>query len=305
MRHLRMLGICMAAILAVSGIAASGALAKKSREANVWEKFNECPWNAEPFEPGDSSDDSCVYGEAGPESFFQAGKVTVHFKKPVILRGGLEETAEGHFQWIGARYGDTISPEAEPAPSLTEGVDAELLPPAEKARYEAYLAGGGKTKVTATIELAKAPTSIILKEGNLIEENNAPAFIFPVEIHLSNKFLGTHCYVGNYQEPVIVPFTTGETAPEPPNTPIHGHAGELHFSEEGTYLELRGVRLVNNEYAAPGVQGCGVNSEADAAINAALGLPSPAGSNTTELIGNLFEANAKSAQEHDNLSRRR
>ena len=258
----------------------------------VWAKMADCP----------ASPNACIYGEAGPESFFQAGKVTVHFVKPVLLRGGAEEIYAGEeyveLQWLPALDGNTISKEKEPAPPLTEDIDAELLPPAEKERYEAYLAGGGSTTVTATIELARPQRGgIFLNEGNLLSETGE-AFGFPVMIHLENKFVGKECYVGSTAEPINVPFTTGETSPEPPNTPIHGRLGEIKVIGEGNILELHGTELVNNEYAAPGVHGCGQNNKANAAINSALGLPSPAGSNSTKLVGNLWQAAYAAVAEH-------
>ncbi len=263
---------------------------RKHPEGGAFEKFNSCPAT-------DPELSACIYGEAGPESFFQAGKVTVHFVKPIILRGGMvEEEPSGEEHWIGSRYGNTISKEAEPAPSLTE-IDAEDLSESEKARYEAYLAGGGSTKVTATIELAAPATDIDLDETNLLDEESGTAFGFPVEIHLTNKFLGTHCYVGNYQEPIFVPFTTGETSPPPPNTPIHGYVGRLTAEGEARIVKFTGTVLVNNSYAAPGVQGCGISGGDNLAIDTAFGLPSPAGSNTTELVGDLWQTGIEAEEE--------
>ena len=91
--HVRMLGLCLVSALAVAAIAAVPALAKK--ETNEFAKFNECPFGYPPVEEGfvevNVIGSGCIYGEAGKESFFQAGKVTVKFAKPVILRGGFEE----------------------------------------------------------------------------------------------------------------------------------------------------------------------------------------------------------------------
>lgn len=287
----------MAAVFALGVVGAGPALAKKA-PANEYEKFADCPAGLPPVGPGFGAVQACITGEAGKESFFQAGKVTVKFVKPIGLNGGFEEQQETEqLQFIGSRFGNTITTEAEPAPSLTEGVDAELLSEPEKARYEAYLAAGKSTKVTATIELAKPATDIYLNEANLLGEEGE-TFGFPVMIHLSNAFLGKHCYVGSTVEPIEVPFTTGETSPEPPNTPIHGSIGNIMVNSEGTILTLENTKLVNNSYAAPGVQGCGINSGADAAINGGLGLPSPAGSNTTELIGHLSQAGSARVEEH-------
>jgi hypothetical protein len=331
-RHLRMLAVCLAAMFALTAttlVVASPALAgekcnqeckeqkqkekeeaKKHKEEErelkkhpegVYEKFNECPIGATQVEEDNPEQtqnlNGCIYGVAGSESYFQAGKVTVSFKKPVILQIGFFEEEDEHFKVAGARNGDTVSREAEPAPSLTEGLDAEKLEEPEKKRYEEYLASGGSTKTTETIELAVPARDIYLSEFNLLEEAGE-GFGFDVMIHIENKFLRNNCYVGSTVQPIEVPFTTGETHPEPPNTPIHGFLGHLNTEGEGRILRIEGQHLVNNEYAAPGVSGCGINGGADAALDAGLGLPSPAGSNTTVLVGNLYQSGTRAVSEH-------
>jgi hypothetical protein len=327
-RHVKMLGVCLAAVFAVTAttlVVASPALAGKCNEEcqaqkkyekelkqyeterakadakeeklHPWEKY----WSECPILPAPPGEDGCIYGEAGPESFFQAGKATVDFKKPVILQGGLiseyeTENEEFFKELVPAQNGKTIVPEAEPGPSLTEGVDAELLPPAEKARYEEYLAAGKSTKTTETVELAAPAHEILVSADNEQKETGA-AFVFPIMVHISNAFLGANCYDGSTNTPIVVPFTTGETSPEPPNTPIRGHSGRLTTYGEGSTVEAKDAVLVNNSYAAPGVHVCGVEGQADAAINAGLGLPSPAGSNTTVLVGNFDLANSEIIEE--------
>ena len=197
---------------------------------------------------------------------------------------------------VPALDGKTIVPEAEPGPSLSEAIDAEELPEPEKARYEEYVASGKLTKVTETVELASPANDIIVNAYNEQAESGN-AFVFPIMVHISNPFLGNHCYDGATDSPIAVPFTTGETSPEPPNTPIHGFAGHLTTHGEGSVAEVQDATLVNNSYAAPGVHGCGYEGHADAAVNAGLGLPSPAGSNTTELVGNFQIASTEIIEE--------
>ena len=55
--------------------------------------------------------------------------------------------------------------------------------------------------------------------------------------------------------------------------------------------------LVNASFASPGVEGCGVGGGADAAIDSALGYPSPSGQNLTILNGTLTLTTAQFAQE--------
>jgi hypothetical protein len=279
----------MLAVFSLAALSASPAVASK----NVWAKFAECPLNYP------ESLSACTYGKTGPESFFQAGKVTVHFVKPIILSVGLKENEEtGALTVIAAEQGHSISKVAEPAPALTEDINVEDLSESEKARYEAYLAAGKSTKATATIEAAEPAGDLTINEANLINETQETALGFPVMIHLSNPFVGKYCYVGSTQNPIQVNFITGETSPPPPNLPIHGALGEIKVIGEGNILQILGDRLVNNSYASPGVQGCGINGGLDAAMNSALGLPSPAGTNSAELVGELDQAGAEAVREH-------
>jgi hypothetical protein len=290
-RHVRILGLCLVAAFALSAMAAGPALAKK--EKNVWNKFAECPLNYPEELNG------CIYAKTGPEAFFQAGNVTVHFVKPIVLQVGFKENEEtGELKVIPAEQGHSVTKVNEPAPALTEDINAEDLSEAEKARYEAYLAAGKSTKTTATIELAKPAEDLTLDEAALLQETKETALGFPVMIHLNNAFVGKDCYVGSTQTPINVPFITGETEPPPPNTPIHGTLGTINVLGEGEILQIVGDRLVNNSYASPGVQGCGQNGGADAAMNSALGLPSPAGNNSSELVGELNQAGANPVREH-------
>ena len=288
MRHVRMLGSALTASFALGALilaSASPALAKK---VGPYEKFYECPLEIEEL-------NGCITGIAGKESFFQAGKVTVHFAKPVTLTGGFIENESGEFAWQGARNGLTVAKVPEPAPSLTEGLDAEMLQEPEKKRYQEYIAAGKSTKVTETIELANP--NVFLSEANIVDEEGE-GFGFNVMIHISNPFLGKACYDGTAFAPIVVPFTTGATDPPPPNTSIRGTAGKFNSESEGEILRIEEEHLVNNEYAAPGVSGCGVQGGADAAIDAGLGLPSPAGNNATVLVGTLYQTSSRAAREN-------
>ena len=288
MRHVRMLGRCLIAIFAMSAMAAVPALAEK----NVWVKYAECPLKYPAL-------NNCTVGKTSSESYFQAGKVTVHFVRPIRLQIGLKENEEtGELKVIGAENGHTVTRVNEPAPPLTEDINPELLPAPEKARYEAFLAAGRSTKTSVTIELAEPAEDMTINIGNLLTENQETALGFPVMIHLNNGFVGKYCYVGSTQNAINVQFITGETAPPPPNTPIHGALGTIGVIGEGNILQILGDRLVNNSFASPGVQGCGPNGSLDAAMNSAMGLPSPAGTNSTELAGELDAASAEAVKEH-------
>ncbi len=330
MRRVRILGLCLAAVFAMTAttlVVASPAFAKcdeeckqekqhekeEAKKAKEREKLNKKEEKEHPWQkffgncPPTNSDggvfgtvNGCIYGAASSESYFQAGKFTIHYVKPVVLQGGLFEETEPFIKHLApALDGVTIVPVAQPGPSLTEAIDAEALPEKEKQRYEEYLAKGGSTAVTETIELAGPAEDISVNSQATLNETgeSEPAFTFPVMIHIKNKFLGEDCYDGSTASPIVVPFISGETNPPPPNVPIHGHVGKLKSHSRGTVVEVYGAILVNNTYAAPGVQGCGVYGNADEALNAGIGLPSPAGSNTSVLTGAFQIANSEFVEE--------
>ncbi len=120
-----------------------------------------------------------------------------------------------------------------------------------------------------------------------------------MKVKLGNVFLGSECYIGTSSSPIVLNLTTGETSPAKPNKPIHGAEGEISIEEGGNLLILAGGSLVENDWAAPGAHGCGghlLEGIVDPAVNAELGLPSAAGSNTAVLTGKLELAAAEAVK---------
>jgi hypothetical protein len=291
----------------MSAVTAGSALAKQpkvgSNNPREWKKFENCPLS----DPGNLG---CVWGDSGVGTYFQAGKIVVNFTKPIVLQGGKHSTGsseecteEDNLRYYscfsrnklepevfeGPEYGNALlSKVAQPAPSLTEIVDPALLSPSELARYEKYVAAG-KTKVTATIEIVGPASGFFLNEENLLE-GYGEALGLPAQVKLSNPFLGTTCYDGSNSDPIQIAYTTGTTSPPPPNVPITGKPGSLFSTNNGEIVHIVEGELVDNSFAAPGVTGCGVGGNADAAVNAASGLPSEAGNNATALVGELTQA---------------
>ena len=111
-----------------------------------------------------------------------------------------------------------------------------------------------------------------------------------VKFKLINPLLGSNCYIGSDNNPVVVnpQLSLGpggqlieETDPNPakhPNTVV---------------LELQGAVATDNTLSAPGVTGCGpggaANIAVDQALDASSGLPAASG-NTLTLNGNFFLA---------------
>lgn len=288
MKNLKSIGLALAAMLALSALLAGSAVARKA--SNPWLVFSNCPVGLPELA-------GCTYAKSEAGSYFQAGKITVALNKPIVLLGGFDENEAGEQLYRGPEHGNApISLEAQAAPSLTEVLSPEALPEPERARYEAYLVAGKSTKVTATVEIAGPPSSVYLNELNLLLKANT-FLALPVQVHLNNKFLGENCSVGTNYEPINLAFTDGTTNPPPPNMPITGKIGKIKTLSEGRIQVITGDEIVNNEYAAPGVSGCGEGGKLDGAINAALGLPSPAGSNTAVILGYIEQAGPEAVRE--------
>jgi len=105
--------------------------------------------------------------------------------------------------------------------------------------------------VNATTELA-APASSIGINALALSTANGTALKLPLKIHLENPFLGSSCYIGSNEHPIVIEFTSGTTSPPPPNKPITGKPGELKFNESETIITNAGNELVNNSYPTPG-----------------------------------------------------
>jgi hypothetical protein len=271
-----------ATLTAVMLVPASPTLAASHHPTGEFAQFAECPLSHPSLQ-------ACIFSESSG-GFFQIGKKTVPLKNPVILQGG-QEFKGSETIFVGAENGETLSKTAQPVPGGLLGIEAPKSWPKFLQELFNEAINNGSTGVTATVELAAPASSIKLSTGNLLIEKGT-ALSLPTKIKLSNPFLGGNCYIGSNASPVVIDFTTGETSPPPPNTPIHGSAGTLAFNEAGTLITLSGGSLVNNSFAAPGANGCGgfFAFLVDPFVNSLIGLPSPAGTNTAILEGKLQAA---------------
>jgi hypothetical protein len=309
----RMLGLCLAAVFAMGAAPALATLTEygefkeTAKEHAEFQAFANCPFSA-------SAELDCswalsTYKEVWPSnkakeefeqsrgrtppnipSEFTAGNVIVLFKQGILLRGGIGFEGEEE-KWFGAEGAETIQAVPELAQPLTKDVNPTLLSVAEQNRYTYYVKVSKETKVAATVELAGPASAIRVDATNLLTEEGV-AFAFPVKVKLSNPFLGNNCYVGSDTSPIVVEFTTGKSGE------LTGKSGsKLKEDRNGFIVTVDTDTLVNNTFASPGVEGCGVEGGADRAINAALNLPSPAGHNVAVLNGTLKLSTAANAKE--------
>jgi hypothetical protein len=320
MRRVKMLGttlgLCLVAVAAMGAIVPAqaatlvkyGEYLETEKEHAEFVAFANCPFGA--ASELDCSWAESTYTEQWPSkklkeeyeashgrkpqelpSEFTAGNVTVPLKVAITLRGGIGFTEGEGEQWFGAEGADTIQPVPQVTQPLTKDVDTALLSAPELNRYNYFVKVSRETKVTATVELAGPASAIKVSVINLLAEEGT-AFAFPVKLKLNSPFVGNSCYVGSNANPILVEFTTGKSGA------LQGKRGsKLKQDRNGFDATVLTDKLVNSTFASPGVEGCGVEGGADEAINAALGLPSPAGHNSTILNGTLKLATAERAKE--------
>jgi len=280
-------------LMAVLGalVFASSALGASHNPKGEFAQFGECPLNR-------ATITDCVLSVSSGGSF-TIGKKAVPLKNPVTLQGGYETVGES-LAFYGAENGNTLSKTPQPVPGGLLGIVAPTWWPKFIQDWFNDQISKGFTGVNATVELtgpSKGLTKIKLSTENLLFEEGI-ALGLPVKIHLENAILGSNCYIGSDAKPVQIDFTTGTTAPPPPNKPIKGAAGTFSANPEFTLLTFSGGRLVNNSFAAPAASGCGgiFSFLVDPLVNSILGTPAAAGTNTAILEGKIQDAAASAVK---------
>ena len=231
---------------------------------------------------------------------FIVGKKTVPIEKTITLQGGFTENENGEMAFVGAADGNTLSKTPQNVPGGLFGVNCKEIGNSFERKACEFVFENKLTSVSATTELAGPASSIGLNENNFLGETGI-ALSLPVKVHLENPLLGSSCYVGSESAPIILELTTGTTSPPKPNEPIKGSKGTIEIAGEGGILVLSNNSLVNNSFAAPGANGCGgiFSGIVDPLVNALLGIPSAAGTNTAVLNGTLKQAAATTVKEHE------
>jgi hypothetical protein len=288
-------GRALTALLLTALAALSFAGVAQAKLTGNYTKFAQCPYpNLEVRK--------CLY------STTTSGEVVLGSKKvpivnPVVLQGGVGAVGEDEFgKFYAATNGITLSKAPQPVPGGLAGIVncKEIKDFFLRISCEVTFENG-VTGLNSTLELARPASEIRVSENHLAGEFDV-ALEMPVKFHLENPFLGSSCYVGSSSTPVIWKLTSGTTAPPAPNKPITGSAGSIEFLEEGRILESKGAKLVDNAWAAPGVNGCGgflVELLLNPIINSASGLPAAAGKNTAILNNNIFVGAAAAVRKNN------
>lgn len=277
MKRLFLAGALVLAML----VPASSAMAAPHHPTGEFAQFSDCPLSK-------STLTACLYSLSS-KGEFTIGKKNVPLKNPVVLQGGLEyEEILGPIQFVAAEDGNTLVPTPQPVPGGLLGIEAPSWWPSLLRNLFNETINNGFTGVTATVELAAPASSIKLSAFNLLLQTGT-ALSLPTKIKLGNPFLGSSCYIGSSSNPVTFNFTTGTTSPPPPNEPITGNPGTVAQNEAANLVTFSGGRLVDNSFAAPGAHGCGglFSFLVDPFVDSIVGVPSPAGTNTAILEGEI------------------
>jgi len=246
-------------------------------------EFNQCPST-------NPNVVTCLYNKTTSGEVILGNK-KVPIVNPVVLQGGLSEpVGESPFSsFYPALNGESLTKAAQPVPGGLSGlvnckeISNIILRLLCEATFE-----NGFTGVNSTLELSRPASEIQVSLGNILFENGVSAKL-PVRVHLENPLLGSGCYIGSSSSPIIWNLTTGKTSPPPPNKSISGTVGKVEVKgpDEGI-LRLNGNRQVDNAWSAPAATGCGGAGWElilDPIIDASVGVPSKAGTNTASLTG--------------------
>ncbi len=270
--------LALLAPLACLGVV-SPSSGSEHRPTGGFAPFADCPLADPPV-------NECVFGQEGSGEFV-LGRRTVPLDRPLTLQGGFFGAGE-EVTFVGAEDGDTLSKTPLSVPGGLAGILAPGdLPASLRTRFD-EAAGGGVTGVTMTPELARPASTIKLDTENLFDDTGV-VLQLPLRIRLSSPFLGGDCYLGSSADPIVLSFTAGATDPPAPNKSIRGFGGNFEILENFELIVDRGSSLVDNADAVPRATGCGGSfaTVVDAAIDAELGLPSPAGRNTAIFDGTI------------------
>jgi hypothetical protein len=257
----------IAIAVAMSCAMVAAAPAQAITPTGEWARYTACPLDNPAFvePPANVASGYCVWAQT-TSGQVTIGTKTVPIVNPITLQGGF--TGAGTpLNWFNASpASQTLVDPGQPVPGGLNGNPDDTSP---------------GNSVTAKTELVGP---VMLSTENLLFQEGT-GLQLPVKVHLINPTLGASCYIGSDSDPVVLSLTTGTTNPPPPNTPISGHFLDLEFNDSFTNITIGDLGLVDNAFSAPVANGCGSGGNLDPAVNAIVGLPSPAGTNTAILNG--------------------
>jgi len=273
---------------AVCGMSATPALAKKKKKPPpptqpAWSVFSDCPTSTPNLT-------DCVYSQSTSGSFTIGSSTVTIGSTPVVFQGGII-TGDSTDTFVPAADGNTLSQVPLTVPGGLLGLTPpNLFPQPLQGIIDAAI--NAANGVTATAELVGTPTfsfeNFLTGDGSTVS--------LPVQIQLSNPFLGNSCDIGSASDPVTLNLTTGKTTPPAGVTPLKGTHGRLGFFDDGNVVASNADSIVDNTFAVPGATGCGglFSALIDPVVDSKTGIPAAAGTNSAVLNGTSDLASAAS-----------
>lgn len=267
--------------VAVCALSAGPAMAATKKKTSPFAVFTQCPTSI-------TNLTDCVYSKSTSGSFTIGSTTVTIGSTPIVFQGGLETTANGDI-FEGAANGDTLSQVPLTVPGGLLGLTPpDLFPqPLQGIIDQAINSFNG---VAATAELVGTPA---FSFENFLT-GDGPTVSLPVQIQLSNPFLGNACYIGSSSDPVTLNLTTGTTSPPSGVTPLKGTHGKLQFKDQGNLVLAPRDSIVDNTFAVPGATGCGgiFSALVDPIVDLKTGIPAAAGTSSAVLDGSSDLASA-------------
>lgn len=131
--------------------------------------------------------------------------------------------------------------------------------------------------------------SALAQEAGQISNFNLLSWTQPVKFHLINPLLGSNCYIGSDELPIVL----NPSLSLGPGGSLQQENDPVPAVHPDTFvLALTGAVASDSTFSAPGVTGCGpggvANVAVDDALNASSGLPAASGTNSLTLTGNFY-----------------
>jgi hypothetical protein len=207
----------------------------------------------------------------------QIGKTDTPINKQIVLTGGLDATNNN---LVFSSQGGLFAPPLNVPGGLTglTGLSEFII----------NLITFGANQVQAQAILVGTPHVTLTDNTDLT---------LPVRVKLINPFLTSTCSIGSAGSPLNLTLTTGTTAPPLPNKPISGVANEAVADTLPGTLISKGNVFVDNAFSAPTASGCDLLGFGliNALVNARVGLPAAAGTNTAVFSDTTLKIGFKAA----------
>jgi hypothetical protein len=269
--RITVLGVLAAVVVLVPTGSASAATLD-----GIWGPFTRCPVDSPTLLAADgvSADPACI-ASSSPSGSIKLGNSTATTGRTDLQLGAVIADADASFSLVSPAGGGIVAD-----PVAIPGGLLGLMCPSDIPAVSllcATITDGSANRVTATVVPAGEPSNFNLGAGLT---TGVPIVTLPVRIKLANPLLAPGCTIGTDSDPIVL-------RPENTTTPsITLGLGDLDGTpnEMGALVNITGVSTQGDDsFAAPGATGCGLAGLVDLAINAKVGLPSPAGNNSLVL----------------------